>query len=105
MVFVDQSCTILGQVNKNKPKLIKENKAIQSANKFRFSFWSTICPANKAMDKAGIISISPIIPRDNGSLVKLYTCHYITIKCMDQANTKANRNNKKMLNSLIRKAA
>lgn len=39
MVFVDQSCTILGQVNKNKPKLIKENKAIQSANKFRFSFW------------------------------------------------------------------
>ena len=105
MVFVDQSEIIFGQVSKNRPKLINEKAAIQIANKFRFSFWSTICPANKAIEKAGIISINPIIPRDKGSLVREYTCHSITINCIDQPKTSTNRTNKKMLNSLNRNAA
>ena len=38
MVFVDQLLTILGQVNKNKPKLISEKAAIHLARRFLFSF-------------------------------------------------------------------
>jgi hypothetical protein len=41
-LFLDQLPTILYVVTKNKPKLIKEKAAVQTANKFLFSFWSTI---------------------------------------------------------------
>jgi len=37
MVLEDQSATIFGQVKRNKPKLINENNAMQTANKLRFS--------------------------------------------------------------------
>ena len=92
-------------MSQNNPKLIKENSAIQITNKFRFSFLSAICPAKGAKKKAGKNSQRPIIPSDSGSPVKLYTCHSITTNCIDQPNTNAKRTNKKMLNSLILKAA
>jgi hypothetical protein len=56
--------------------------------------------SGKAIDTAGITSIKPIRPNESGSLVMLYTCHSITINCIDQAKTMAKRNNKKVLNSL-----
>ena len=104
-VFVDQPAITCGQVSKNNPKLINENAEIQIASRLRFSRWSTICPANSAIPKAGTNSISPIIASDKGSLVSEYTCHSITINCMDQPNTSKNRINKNTLNSLYRNAA
>jgi len=64
-----------------------------------------ICPANKAIDRAGIISINPIRPRYKGSPVSSYTFHSITINCIDHPKTKAKRTNKKILNSFILNAA
>ena len=98
---MDQFTSTFSVVNKKSPKLINEKAAIQIANKFLFSFWSTICPANNAIVKAGIISIKPIIPIDKGSFVIEYTCHSITINCIDQPKTNKNRTKRNMLNSLI----
>ena len=100
MVLDSQDASSPGQLNKNSPRLITENPAIQVTSKFRFSFWSTIWPAKSAMLTAGITSINPIIPNESGSLVNEYTCHSITINCMDHANTMAKRTIKNMLNSL-----
>lgn len=105
MAFVDQFPTILGHVNKNRPKLMMENPIIHLISKLRFSFWSTICPAKSAINTAGMISIKPIKPSAQGSFVMEYTSHSMMMNCMDQANTRANLTNKKMLNSLIRRAA
>lgn len=86
--------------NQNRPKLINENKVMHSAKRFRFSFLSTICPANGAKKKAGKNSHKPIIPKLNSSLVREYTCHSITTNCIDQPNTKAKRAKRNTLNSL-----
>jgi hypothetical protein len=60
---------------------------------------------NEAIETAGTTSISPIIPKDQGSLVIEYTCHSITINCIDHAKTMAKRASKKILNSRNRRAA
>ena len=64
-----------------------------------------MCPANKAIDKAGIISINPIKPKYKGSPVSSYTFHSITMNCMDHPKINAKRTIKKILNSLILNAA
>lgn len=62
-----------------------------------------MCPANKAILIAGIISINPIKPSDNGSFVMRYTSHSINTNCIDQAKTINNRMAKNERNSGIRK--
>ena len=69
IVWVENVFSAASDVNQKRPKLIKEKAEIHNANKFLFSLWSTICPANNAINKAGIISINPIKPRYKGSPV------------------------------------
>ena len=69
IVSVESVLLITSDVTQKRPKLIKEKAAMHSASRFLFSFWSTIWPANKAVDRAGMISIKPISPRYIGSPV------------------------------------
>ena len=52
-----------------------------------------------------LFPLSPIIPRDKGSFVIEYTCHSMTINCIDQPKTNRNLTNKKILNCFILNAA
>ena len=105
IICCEACSSIEGRLNINNPRLMTEKPKIHFTKRLRFSFWSTIWPAKSAVDTAGITSIKPMMPNESGSLVIEYTCHSITINCIDQAKTMAKRTNRKILNSLKRRAA
>src|SRR5680860_596172 len=105
MVWVSHRAKMVGRLRIKSPKLMTEKPRIHFTKRLRFSFWSTMWPAKRAVETEGITSIKSIMPKDSGSLVIEYTCHSITINCIDQAKTMAKRTNKKILNSLKRRAA